>query len=101
MQATSTDPNLALFALIDTHSSGDGKAGNVSITTGNLTVTGPAPTWYFVDSGPQGSGHGGDVTITASNHIELDGTYISTEPRTLNSSAWHPAPLLKSHNHSG
>jgi filamentous hemagglutinin family protein len=82
MRATSTDPNFARFALIDTHSSGDGRGGDVTITTGNLTVTGPAPTWYFIDSGPQGAGHGGDITITASNHIQLDDTYISTGTQT-------------------
>ena len=82
MQATSTDPNFARFALIDTHSSGDGRGGDVTITTGNLTVTGPAPTWYFIDSGPQGAGHGGDITITVSNHIQLDDTYISTGTQT-------------------
>ncbi|MDF0644556.1 MAG: filamentous hemagglutinin N-terminal domain-containing protein [Nitrospira sp.] len=80
MRATSTDPDLTLFALIDTHSTGDGRAGNVNITTGNLTVTSPStgPTWYFIDTGPQGAGLGGDVTITASNHIELTNTYLST-----------------------
>ena len=83
LQATSTDPDFALFALIDTHTSGDGTGGNVNITTGNLNVTGPAGTWHFIDSGPQAAGAGGNITITAQggidrDSIELTGTTIST-----------------------
>ena len=78
MQASSTDPNFAPFALIDTHSSGAGSAGSVNITTGNLTVTGPATTWHFVDSGPRSGGSGGNITLAAQERIELTGTTIST-----------------------
>ncbi len=77
MEATSTDPGFALFALIATSSLGDGRAGNVNITTGNLNVTGPAGTWHFIDSGIQGPGPGGHVTVTAQT-IDLQGTTIST-----------------------
>lgn len=69
------------FALIDTHTSGNGKAGNVNIATnGNLDVmgqqTGPM---FFIDSGTIGpdSGHGGDITIAATN-ITLNSVQINS-----------------------
>jgi filamentous hemagglutinin family protein len=77
VQATSTDPNFVPFALIDAHSSGDGSAANVNMTTGNLSVTGPAASWHFIDSGMQGPGPGGNITIIAQT-IDLTGTTIST-----------------------
>ncbi len=78
MHATSTDPNSAAFALIDTHSSGEGHAGNVNIMTGTLTVSGPAATWHVVDSGPRALGSGGNIVITARDVVDLTGTGIST-----------------------
>lgn len=69
------------FALIDTHTSGSGMAGNVSIETiGNLNVTGqPTGPLFFIDSGTVGfdGGHGGDVTMSAEN-IRLQNANIST-----------------------
>ena len=78
LQATSTDPGFAPFALLDTHSSGSGSAGSVTISTDNLTVSGPAGTWHFIDSGPQAAGPGGNILIEAQHNIELTGTTIST-----------------------
>jgi filamentous hemagglutinin family protein len=57
MEATSTDPGFASFALIASYSSGDGSAGNVKITTGNLNVTGPAGTWTRRQHDDQRSDH--------------------------------------------
>lgn len=65
------------FALVDTHASNNGKAGNITIETGNLNVTGPSGLFYFLDSGVQADGHGGNATITADT-INLTGTTIST-----------------------
>ena len=72
------------FTLIDTHASGDGRAGNVTIAThpesptGILTVTGTTTTnFFFIDSGTSGPGTGGDVSLHAKN-IGLDQTSIST-----------------------
>ena len=78
LEATSTDPGFAPFALLDTHSSGSGSAGSVTISADNLTVSGPAGTWHFIDSGPQAAGPGGNITIKAQHNIELMGTTVST-----------------------
>ena len=72
--ATSNTPGI--LTLIDTHTSGAGKAGkagNVIINTGNFQVIGSLEgLTTFIDSGTEGSGHGGDVTIIAQNvHIDL------------------------------
>ena len=76
-QATSTSEEI--FSLLDTHTSGTGRGGNVSITADNVIVAGLAGTnaFFFIDSGTGGSGRGGDVTITAAS-IDLDHTTIST-----------------------
>ena len=72
------------FALIDTHTLGDGRAGNVTVAThaesavGSLLVSGTVTTGFrFIDSGTRGPGTGGDVTLTAKN-IDLNQTTIST-----------------------
>jgi len=64
------------LALIDTHTSGTGKAGDISIRTGDLQSPAGKPIW-LTDSGTQGPGNGGDVTISAKNII-LGQTQIST-----------------------
>jgi filamentous hemagglutinin family protein len=57
------------FSVIDTHTSGSGKAGAVSVTTtDNLTVTGdPFDSIFAIDSGTIGpdGGQGGNVTLNA------------------------------------
>lgn len=77
--AESSDPELSLFALIDTHSSGAGRAGNVDITTtGDVRVKGPSGTWHFIDTGPLAQGPGGYIQITAGGKVNLQGTALST-----------------------
>jgi large exoprotein involved in heme utilization and adhesion len=69
------------FAVIDTHTSASGKAGNVTITaTDNLTMTGdPADFVFAIDSGTIGTdgGQGGNVTLNAKN-IDIQYASIST-----------------------
>jgi large exoprotein involved in heme utilization and adhesion len=69
------------FTLIDTHTSGSGKGGDVTITaTGNLIATGPIlNNLFLIDSGTTGlaGGTGGDVTIKAQN-IQLTRSSINT-----------------------
>lgn len=68
------------FSVIDTHTSGSGKAGAVSITTpGDLKVTGdPLDTVFAIDSGTIGSaGQGGKISLTAKN-IDLKYASINT-----------------------
>jgi filamentous hemagglutinin family protein len=72
------------FTLIDTHTSDDGRGGNVNImtypdsATGNLFVSGTVTTGFrFIDSGTAGTGTGGDVTVDAKN-IDLELTAITT-----------------------
>ena len=68
MDITGTTLNNFAFSMIDTHTTGSGKAGDVSITTGDLTVAGdPFAFAFVIDSGTNGpeGGHGGDVVITA------------------------------------
>ncbi len=86
LEATSTvrslfSPTDTHFAIIDTHTSGSGKAGNVTIeTTGNLNATGQATgPMYLIDSGMIGpnSGNGGDVALTAKD-ISLTNTHINS-----------------------
>src|SRR5262249_52703403 len=80
LTATSTffDPNGLPTTLIDSHTEGNGRGGDVSIVTGNLSVSGPLTTqFFFIDSGTRADGHGGDITITADN-IHLDFTTIAT-----------------------
>jgi len=81
LDATSTADSL--FALIDTHTSGMGKGGDVSIAaTGNLTVTGSSSNqMFFIDSGTTGlaGGTGGSVTITAmAGNVQLVSSNINT-----------------------
>jgi len=81
LNATSTADSL--FALIDTHTSGRGKGGDVSIAaTGNLTVTGSSSNqMFFIDSGTTGlaGGTGGSVTITATaGNVQLVRSSINT-----------------------
>ncbi|MEO7860612.1 MAG: filamentous hemagglutinin N-terminal domain-containing protein [Nitrospirales bacterium] len=82
------------FALIDTHTSGSGKAGNVSIeTTGNLNVTGqPTGPLFFIDSGTVGldGGHGGDVMMSAEN-IRLENANINSGDNVAVNSLQHAA----------
>jgi filamentous hemagglutinin family protein len=53
-------------SLIDSHTMGSGHGGNVTITTGPLTMDGnPFAPGYFIDSGTGGEGNGGNVSITA------------------------------------
>jgi len=83
LTATSSfsDPTFNPFTLIDSHTEGTGKGGNVTITaTGALQSSGPQDLGFaftLIDSGTAGPGHGGNVTITAQN-IQLDSTNIST-----------------------
>lgn len=69
----------ATFALIDTHTSGTGKAGSAEVRiTDNLKVSGTNTTEFsFIDSGTAGPGNGGDVRIDAKN-IDLRATSIKT-----------------------
>ncbi len=66
------------LTLIDTHTSGNGRAGAVSLTIGELqaTLTGLET---FIDSGTigQAGGQAGDVNITATN-IRLENALINT-----------------------
>ena len=68
---TGTAINSFLFSVIDTHTSGSGRAGNVNIDTGDLNFTAVqfAGLPMFIDSGTISSngGHGGDITIRAHN----------------------------------
>lgn len=77
VQVTAPNPGFTGAPFIDSHSSADGRGGDISLTTGNLSVSSSGPK-FFLDSGPQGNGHGGDITIVASNHIELNNAYVST-----------------------
>jgi filamentous hemagglutinin family protein len=69
------------FSLIDTHTSGNGKGGDVKITaTGDLIGTGlPNNFLFLIDSGTTGlaGGTGGDVTIKAQT-IQLTHSSINT-----------------------
>jgi large exoprotein involved in heme utilization and adhesion len=69
------------FTLIDTHTSGSGKGGDINITaTGNLIGTGPPINILFLlDSGTTGlaGGTGGDVTIKTQN-VQLSHSLINT-----------------------
>ena len=84
--ATTSKPSLfsptdSHFAFIDTHTSGSGKAGNVTLEmTNNLSATGQSTgPLFFIDSGTVGvdGGHGGDVSIAA-NAVRLQNANIST-----------------------
>jgi filamentous hemagglutinin family protein len=70
-----------IVSVIDTHTSGSGKAGDVSITaTDHLTVAGENGVLiYFIDSGTVGpdGGHGGNVELQAKN-MDFQFTNINT-----------------------
>ena len=68
------------FVLIDTHTSGSGKGGDVTITTiGNLIAAGPSSSMYLIDSGTTGlaGGTGGNVAVSAQN-VTLQRASINT-----------------------
>ena len=71
------DINSGLFSSLD---GGEGKGGDIEITTGSLAVTNGA----FISGGTQGQGNGGNITINASDIITLDGganglyTFVTT-----------------------
>ena len=78
MDVTATTLDNFLFSVIDAHTSGPGKAGNVIITTNGLAITGdPVGLALFIDSGTTGQGHGGDVTTSAQS-VQMQNTFIST-----------------------
>ncbi|MBX3330595.1 MAG: filamentous hemagglutinin N-terminal domain-containing protein [Nitrospira sp.] len=55
------------FALLDTHTSGAQRAGDVTIATENLTVGMADNGAFFIDSGTSAPGDGGNVAITATS----------------------------------
>ncbi len=81
IEVNATAVDSFLFTIIDTHTSGTGKAGTVTLSADSLSVAGDpfGATTFFIDSGTTGTGagHGGDITITAQN-IHLQDTAIST-----------------------
>ncbi len=90
LTATTTflDPSFLPTTMIDTHTAGHGRGGDVSIETGYLTATGTPEggnLFTFIDSGTTANGRGGDVTIAAGT-IELNGATVSTGQ--LNASAF-------------
>ncbi len=56
------------LSVIDTHTSGAGRGGNVNVTTGDLQATGTGLETLF-DTGTIGTagGQGGDINISATN----------------------------------
>ncbi|MDH5666755.1 MAG: filamentous hemagglutinin N-terminal domain-containing protein [Nitrospira sp.] len=70
----STSATDSLVALIDTHTSGTGTAGNVDIRTGHLLTTNGA---FFIDTGTAGVGHGGNVSIQGTN-VTIEGPNLAT-----------------------
>ena len=87
-QTTSSDIS---FALIDTSTSGAGRAGKVTIDTGVLVATAGNESAYFIDSGTGAGGNGNDVTITAKavtlNKMKIntgDFRAISSTPQNFN-----------------
>ena len=81
INVTATGADSFLFTIIDTHTSGTGKAGTVTLSADSLSVAGDpfGITTFFIDSGTTGTaaGHGGDITITARN-IHAQDAAIST-----------------------
>ena len=62
-------------AMIDSHTSGSGKGGNVNISVENLRVNGnPLAPDLFIQTGTEGPGAGGDVTITSGT-----GSFVNTK----------------------
>jgi filamentous hemagglutinin family protein len=76
LEATSNPEEADIpLALIDSHTFGSGKGGDVTITTGDLLAsTGGA---FFIDSGSAGPGDGGNVTISGTN-VHLQDALIAT-----------------------
>ena len=65
------------FALIDTHTSGSGRAGDVEIATTTLTAQIAPIGGYLIDSGTFAEGNGADVTVTA-REIQLEHAFINS-----------------------
>ncbi|WP_455377295.1 beta strand repeat-containing protein, partial [Petrachloros mirabilis] len=63
--------------LIDTHTSGTGRAGSVTIDTGTLRASSANPLFNFIETGTTAEGNGGNVTIVA-NNVQLQNTAIDT-----------------------
>ncbi|UVT17288.1 MAG: filamentous hemagglutinin N-terminal domain-containing protein [Nitrospira sp.] len=76
-EGISTSDSFEPSYLVDTTTSGVGRAGTVSITTGILTVSNLNPLFGFIGTGTLGEGHGGDVAITAES-VRLQNTSINT-----------------------
>jgi filamentous hemagglutinin family protein len=76
-----TAPTQDMLMVIDSHTSDSGRGGNVTLTTGDLTVTGDpfGGITFFINSGTTGidAGHGGNVTIKA-NEFHMEAASIST-----------------------
>ena len=64
------------FALIDTHTSGAGRAGNVTILTDTLTAEMANNGAFFIDSGTTAQGNGGNVSINA-DAVQLRHAHIN------------------------
>jgi filamentous hemagglutinin family protein len=68
------DVKMIGMAMIDSHTSGSGKGGNVNISVENLRVNGnPLAPDLFIQTGTEGPGAGGDVTITSGT-----GSFVNT-----------------------
>lgn len=73
------------FALIDTHTSAAGRAGNVEILTESLTAHMTDAGAFFIDSGTSAQGSGGDVAINSTT-LDLQNANINTgDFRAINS----------------
>jgi filamentous hemagglutinin family protein len=65
-------------ALIESHTIGSGRGGDVTILTGPLTVTGdPFAPGLFIMSGTGGEGNGGHVAVTATD-VQITSASIDT-----------------------
>ena len=67
------DPSSGLFSPLV---SGEGKAGNIEITTGSLSVTNGATIFGSTD----GQGNGGNISINARDTVNLDGGENALSP---------------------
>jgi len=65
-----------------------GNAGNISITTGSLTMGRGAQ----INSGTSSSGQGGNITITAANTIGMSGTLTTGQPGGIQSRSIGASP---------
>jgi large exoprotein involved in heme utilization and adhesion len=74
------DPNFLNTTLLDTHTEGNGRGGDVRITTGDFVAVGPeggGTSFILIDTGPRANGRGGDVTIEAQT-FDSNSASIST-----------------------